>query len=125
MKSTIGGFTVAGEDAILTELRAQTSWLRLLGLQTLRPLLLQLLTGDKQRLAYEMSDGHRSGRQVGEAAGVSQQTMSRWWGEWLAAGICSEVPSAPGRAQRLVSLASLGIALPKSSLTGVSGTDQA
>jgi hypothetical protein len=116
---------VAGDEAVLNELRAQTNWLRLLGLQTLRPLLIQMLTDERQRVAYELTDGKRSGREVGDVAGVAQQTVSRWWGDWLAAGICSEVPGIAGRAQRLASLTSLGIDLPKGYAKGASGAAKA
>src|SRR6266550_1594858 len=99
---------MAFDEAILEELRQQTSWLRLLGLQALRPVLVDALKADKQRLAYQMSDGRHTTRQVSEAAGVGAATVSRWWGEWLAIGICIEHAGIPGRARHLVSLDQLG-----------------
>lgn len=99
-------------DDILVELRAQTSWLRLLGLQTLRPALQDLLKSDKQKLAYEYSDGSRTTRQVAEMTGVGAGTVSRWWTEWLAIGVCAESPGHPGRAKHLASLSDLGIPTP-------------
>lgn len=104
--------TWAADDLVLGELRAQTRWLRLLGLQALRPLLEQVLSTEKQRLVYELSDGQRTTREVGRLATVSAGTVSRLWSEWLAVGICSEVHGASGRAQHLASLSSLGIIVP-------------
>jgi hypothetical protein len=99
-------------DDVLAELRTQTSWLRLLGLQTLRPALDDLLKSDKQKVAYEFSDGSRTTRQVAEMAGIGAGTVSRWWTEWLAIGVCMEAPSHPGRAKHLASISDLGIPTP-------------
>ena len=104
---------MAGEDPILEELRTQTGWLRLLALQTLRPALESALPTDRQKLAYELSDGSRGTRQVAEAVGAGPGTISRWWTEWIALGICSEVPGSAGRARHLASLSALGVPVPK------------
>jgi hypothetical protein len=103
---------LAGDEALLNELRAQTQWLRLLGLQTLRPLLVEILANTKQKFVYEATDGNRTTRQVGEIAGVSPGTVSVWWTKWIAAGICIEAPGSAGRAKHLASLSSLGIEVP-------------
>jgi hypothetical protein len=100
---------VKPNDQILDELRRQTSWLRLLGIQTLRPLLDQCLRNERHRLVYEYSDGSRSVRDVARIANVGVATVSRLWGEWLASGICTESPGTTGRAQHLVSLSALGL----------------
>jgi hypothetical protein len=114
---------MAGEDAVLGELREQTRWLRLLGLQALRPLLASALTNDKQRAAYEYSDGKRGTREVAKAAGVGAGTVSRWWSDWLAIGICSEVPGSSGRAQHLVALSALGLPLPGATSASAGGEE--
>ena len=67
-------------DQVLRELREQTKWLRLLGLQALKPILEGALN-DKQKLVYEYSDGARPTREVARLAGVSLGTVSRLWGE--------------------------------------------
>lgn len=103
---------MANDDEILAELRRQTSWLRLLGLQTLRPTLIEVLKTDVQRLAYEASDGQHTTRQVAERSGTGPSSVSRWWAEWIAIGICSESPERPGRAQHLAPLSALGIDMP-------------
>lgn len=101
-----------GIDPSLAELREQTKWLRLLGLQALRPMLQEVLRTDKQRAVFEYSDGERSVREMGRLAGVGAGSVSRMWSQWIADGICVEVPTAPGRAQHLASLSQLGLEVP-------------
>ena len=101
------------DTAILDELREQTKWLRLLGLQALRPVVEGVLKTDRQRLAFELTDGGRSIRDVAHEAGLGVTTVARWWQEWLTAGICIEVPGKAGRAEQLTSLSRLGIDVPK------------
>jgi hypothetical protein len=107
---------MVGDDAILEELREQSKWLRLLGLQALRPLLVDVLSVDKHKIAYEVSDGTRSVREVGKLSGMSPTTVSTLWREWMAVGICSESRARAGRAQHVMPLTRLGITvtgLPK------------
>ncbi len=106
---------MALDDAILTELREQTKWLRLLGLSSLRPLVASALQTERDRLVYELSDGMRSTRDLAKLTGTSQMTVNRLWQDWLAMGICAESRVRPGRAQQLVSLSKLGVAVPKMS----------
>jgi hypothetical protein len=100
------------DSLILDELRIQTRWLRLLGLQALRPVLLEVLRTDKQRAVFEYSDGARSVREIARLAGVGAGSVSRMWSQWIAAGICVESTTAPGRAQHLASLSHLGLEVP-------------
>ncbi len=100
------------DEAILAELRRQTPWIRFLGLQALKPVLGGVLKSDKHKLAYELTDGQRTTRQVSEGAGVGAATVSRWWSEWLAIGVCTEEIAIAGRARHLAPLGSLGIDVP-------------
>ncbi len=101
---------MAGTDSdVVAELRAQTRWLRLLGLQALRPLLTQVLATGKQKIVYELSDGKRTSRQIAQEAGVGAGSVSRLWAGWIAVGICTESREHPGRAEHLASLTSIGI----------------
>ena len=101
------------DEALLSELREQTKWLRLLGLQALRPLLEGSLRSEKHRLVYELTDGKRTTREVAKTAGVGLSTVNRLWQDWLASGVCTEVPGQSGRAEHLSSLTRLGIDVPK------------
>lgn len=104
------------QDLVLAELRAQTGWLRLLGLQAFRPLLERTLRTEKHKAVFEYSNGRRSVREVARLTGVGAATVSRLWTEWLAVGICTEARSTPGRAEHLVPLSVLGVTLAVPSL---------
>jgi hypothetical protein len=114
-----------GADPVLAELREQTKWLRLLGLQALRPLLGQVLRTEKQRAVFEFSDGERSAREVARLAGVGVGSVSRMWSQWIADGLCAESPTAPGRAQHLASLSQLGLEAPLSAAASSTSEDNA
>lgn len=96
-------------DALLEELQAQTPWLRLLGLQALKPVLGDTLRTEKQRRAYELSDGVRTTREVASAAGVGAGSVSRWWTTWARLGLMTESPTHAGRWMHLASLTDLGL----------------
>jgi hypothetical protein len=100
------------DDDVIKELREQTKWLRLLGLQALRPLLVEVLSSDKHKLAYELTDGSRTVRDIAQLAGMGSGTVSVLWREWTAVGICTESPQRAGRAQHVTPLSRLGIAVP-------------
>ena len=104
--------SMTGDEAVLTQLREQTKWLRFLGLQALHPLLVEVLASDKHRLAYEVSDGSRTVREVARLAGIGATTVFGLWREWMAIGICLESAERAGRAQHLMPLSRLGIAVP-------------
>jgi hypothetical protein len=96
-----------GDDPVLLELREQTKWLRFLALRSLPDVLDATLKESVQRTAYELSDGTRSTRAIGELAGVSPKTISNWWQRWASVGIATT--DASGRGTRIASLRSLGI----------------
>lgn len=100
------------EEAIFLQLREQTKWLRLLGLQALRALLAEILLTDKQKLVYELSDGSRTVREIGKLAGVGAGTVSVLWREWMAVGICTESSQRAGRAQHVTPMSRLGMVVP-------------
>ncbi len=100
----------SGQDPVVIELREQTRWLRLLGLQTMKPLI-AAMTDPSERLAYELSYGERSSRQIAQLVARSQTKVVRWWSSWCATGIASD--TGGGRARRLVSLRDLGIDVPE------------
>jgi hypothetical protein len=103
---------MTADSEILAELREQTKWLRLLGFRSLRPLISEVLTSERDRLVYELSDGVRTARELGKVAGVSHPTVLRLWQDWRALGLCVESTKQPGRAEHLVALSRLGISVP-------------
>lgn len=93
-------------NELLAELQEQTRWLRFLGLQQLRPLLITLLRDERERRAFDLSDGDRTTRQVAAQVGVSAATVSRWWNRWAALGLVTT--DDRGRARHLVALEDIG-----------------
>lgn len=100
---------VAKLGDLLTEMQEQTKWLRFLGLRALGPLLEQELKNDREKVAYELSDG-RPSTVIASAVGVSGQSVRNWWARWSAAGIAIERDG--GRVVHLASLAQLGTSVP-------------
>jgi hypothetical protein len=49
------------------------------------------LKSDAQLLAYELSDGYRTQKEVGETAGIHQTTVSDLWKRWRRLSIVREV----------------------------------
>lgn len=98
---------MSNEVDLLAELKEQTRWLRFLGLQQIRPLVAQLLRDERERRAYDLSDGSRTTREVAASAGVSNATISRWWTRWVALGLATT--DDRGRARHMVSLADIGV----------------
>lgn len=94
------------EDRIVEQL----AWTRAIALPTVRSAILASLNTEKERAAFEASDGRRSTRDVASIAGVkSHNTIAVWWKKWRSLGVAAEAPG--GRAGHLVCLADLGIPL--------------
>jgi hypothetical protein len=111
-------------ESVIRELSEQTRWLRLLGIQALRPVLERLLVTDKQKLVYEASNGERSTREVGKIAGVSNSTVADLWREWAAVGIVAPVEGTSGRYRQLIPLSSLGYDVPAGPPTSKQSDDE-
>lgn len=84
-----------------------------IGALNLREALAQELATDQQRLAYELTNGVRSSRDVASQSGVSFVTVTNWWRRWSDLGFVDPSPKYPGRVQRLCSLRMLGIPVPE------------
>jgi hypothetical protein len=112
------------DNEILTELRAQTGWLRVLAAPILRAQLERLLTTGKKRRVFEMTTGDATVRDIASGCGVGLGTVSRWWADWVREGVARTV-GPQGRVAHLVSLASLGMGLdPEAAPLGSSGKEE-
>ena len=47
----------------------------------------------KQLLAYTLTDGIKSSRDIGKYLQVSHQTIINWWNEWIDTGIVEKIGS--------------------------------
>jgi hypothetical protein len=59
-----------------------------------------MLPSNGKRLGYEYSDGSRSSRDVAERAGVSHDTVQRWWRDWADKGLGKLSGGVQGGGQR-------------------------
>jgi hypothetical protein len=84
-------------------------WLRFASMGKLREILLGELKEDRKKLVYELSDGTRGYREVGQVAKVPGPTVQGWWSRWFTMGIMEPSPNRSGRVQRICSLREIGI----------------
>jgi hypothetical protein len=87
-------------------------WLRFSSIDKLKEILLGELTEDRKRVVYELSDGARGYREVGQLANVPSPTVQGWWARWFAMGIMEPSPNRSGRVRRICSLHEIGIDVP-------------
>lgn len=86
--------------------------LNLLTRNTKKELILSTLNSDEKILAYYLSDGKKSTREIANIVNMNMNTVSRWWREWKILGIVNEVLNGR-RVKKLFSLEELGIEVPK------------
>lgn len=104
-------------DRLLAEVLEQqvqiNRLLRFVAHRQARELILQHLTKSIERRVYELSDGHRSSRDIEKAVNkeVTQRTVVSWWQKWRKLGLVEQSRVYSGRMQQLMPLDELGIAL--------------
>jgi len=100
------------DDRVVALLEQLVIWTRFAARDNLIAVLRDVLTDPRHMTAYELSDGTRTQKEVGDASGLSQPTVSALWQKWRRIGILQE---QSGRLRHLASLADLGIEPPPSS----------
>ena len=83
------------------------AWLKVQNRDVLRSILAQTLSTPSDRKVYELSDGSRIAKQVAEASGVSEATVSRKWKAWRNAGLLIDTADR-WKPRHLQSIESLG-----------------
>lgn len=79
-----------------------------------KKILIETLDNDDKIIAYELSNGERSTRDIEEHVNVSFNTVSRWWNKWFEEGLMEQTAKYGGsRYKRLCSLTKLGIKIPE------------
>lgn len=96
-------------------LREILMWIRFENFPKLRKILLDALTTDKEKRAYELTDGEKSRRDIARKIGVSNSTIQSWWDKWYNLGILEPSGKRKGRPRKIVALEDMGIEAPKSS----------
>jgi len=103
--------TIDKQDKVIELLEEILTWTRLQGVQNAKAVLLDALKTDKEKVAYQLSDG-RSSTEVGKACGVTGMTVTNYWRRWFTWGITQPSPKYKGRFERTFSLEDLGIEVP-------------
>ena len=98
-------------DRIELLLGQAVAWLQILAGPTVRSWLEPMLTTTEERKVYQASTGGAM-QEVGQAAGVTHQTVSNYWNRWKAASpAIVEKTQVKGRYQRLYDLSEINMPL--------------
>ncbi len=103
--------TLDKQDKVIELLEEILRWTRLQGIQNAKSVLLDALKSDKEKLAYQFSDGRSSG-EVMKVCGVTAMTVTNYWRRWFTLGIVHPSPKYKGRFERAFSLEDMGIEIP-------------
>jgi hypothetical protein len=111
------------QDKIIEILTEMLKWIKVTSIPHVKKLLMELLPTDQEKIAYHYSDG-RTSREVSQLAGVSHMTITRWWKNWIRAGIAEaiNVKGSGERAKRIFSLEDFGIEVPQ--IKGAEATEK-
>ncbi len=100
------------QDRMIEILGETLKWIKVTSIPQVKKLLLEILPGDKEKIAYHYSDG-RDSRAVAKLAGMHFTTVAIWWKRWERAGIAESIGAKRGeRARRAFSLEDFGIEVP-------------
>lgn len=70
-------------------------------------------TVDK-KIAYQLSDGEKSTRDIAKLISASQKSVSNWWQKWFELELMEQTEKyGRGRYNRLISLTRMGIPVPE------------
>lgn len=97
------------DDRVVALLEELVTWSRFTARDSLTALLREVLADPKHAAAYDLTDGTHTQKEVGDAIGLSQPTVSALWQKWRRLGILQE---NGGRSKHLASLSDLGLELP-------------
>jgi hypothetical protein len=94
------------EERVIELLEELVAWTRFGARAALLEIWETVLKDDKHLLAYELSDGTRSQKEVGDAAGLSQPSVSGLWQRWRRLGV---VRPSGNRVAHLASPSDMGM----------------
>ena len=79
--------------------------------------MLEHLNTDEKKIAYQLSDGERSTRDISKKAGVHFSTIADWWKSWFKLELMVQTEKYRGsRYKKLASLIIMGIPFPEISM---------
>ena len=102
------------EDKIIELLEELVKWTKVASIPRVNELLLSVLKSPEEMIAYQISDGEKTSREVADVANVGKSSIVKWWKVWIRAGIAESASVQRGdRAKRIFSLDDFGIEVPK------------
>lgn len=100
---------MSNKDPILEELKIQSAWLRVLGIQAIKDLIKENIKEEQDKKIYELSNGHASTREIAKNVGSSHAKVASKWKEWASLGLVIPSEAFQGRFKKIVSLKDLGL----------------
>jgi len=94
-------------------LRELLKWSKLERMPRLRTVLEQNLRNNDEMLAFELSDGTRSSRDVAALLGVDHKKVLRYWEKWNKLGIVEKSGHHQGRYEHVCALEEVGMEPPQ------------
>ncbi len=102
------------EDRMIELLAELVKWTKVTSIPKVKDLLEELVKSPEEKIAYALSDGKRTTRDIAVSAKVGKDAISKWWRKWTRAGIAEPISVSGGgnRARSLFSLEDFGIESP-------------
>ena len=88
-------------------------WVRFQNAPRLRDVLLKELDTPQKKVAFELTDGAHSRRDIAKEVGIDDdRTIRTWWDRWFQLAVVEESQKRKGRPQKIVPLGEIGIEVP-------------
>jgi hypothetical protein len=101
-------------DELIAIMREMLKWTKFAGSKEVRNVLTAALDSDQKRLVYHLSDGNNGTIKIGEAVGVSSETVRKYWESWSRQGIVDPIKVQGGqRYKKSFDIEDFGIVLPE------------
>jgi hypothetical protein len=102
------------DERMIQLLEELVKWTKVTSLPKVKEMIEVLLKTPEQRIAYSISDGRKTTREVAKISGLGKNVVSKEWRKWTRSGIADAIPVPGGdRARSLFPLEDLGIEMPK------------
>ena len=112
-KETTLADVVSALRGVQSGLKEVGKWVRFQNVPRLRDIVVKELDTAQKKMAFELTDGQHSRRDIGKELGISDEAVRSWWDKWFQLAIVSESETRKGRPEKIVSLGELGIEVPK------------
>ena len=104
---------VSALERVSKNLKEVAKWVRFQNVPRLREVLIRELDTPQKKVAFDLTDGEHSRRDIAKEITIDDATVQGWWDKWFQLAIVGESETYRGRPQKIVSLGELGIDVPK------------